>query len=171
MKKKRPEIGEPPDTSNWWTRSEVAQFAGIGISTVIAHEKRGRLHPQYQCRPDTRGAERRTTLYDPDEVRKLPRRERIVLGRSEGETTARAFELFREGKTDEDVVIELRETFERIDELRDKWMTASAARRVITPAAWEALERLLGPFSDVTELVTKLQALKQPGDAGVKPSS
>lgn len=158
---KKPSAPEtPPDTSAWLTRNEVAQFAGIGVSTVIAYEKRGLLRPRRDYRRDTRGAERHTVLYNPDEVMKLPRRERVTGGRSAGETTARACELFREGRTDEEVVVELRETFERVLELREKWSDAGGANRVIVPAAWEALERVVGPFKDVPELIDKVARLK-----------
>jgi hypothetical protein len=169
--KRLSERGSQPDTSGWLTRNEVAQFAGIGISTVIAHEKRGHLHPRREYRRDTRGAERHTALYDPEEVLKLPRRERVIAGRSAGETTARAFELFREGRTDEEVVIELRETFDQILGLREQWMDATCATRVIAPTAWEALEHLVGPFKSVSELVTKVAELRAATFTQTEPQS
>jgi hypothetical protein len=150
-----------PDTSNWFTRDKVAQVAGIGISTVVAHEKHGRLNPRRVYRRDTRGADRPTLVYDPMEVLKLPRRER-VLARSPGETTARAFELFRDGRTLEDVVIELRETFDLIRELHEQWLDASGAAHVISPMAWEALARLVGPFASVTDLLAQLEERLKP---------
>lgn len=157
---KRSESVPLPDTSSWLTRNQVAEFLGIGISTVIAYEARGLLHPRHEYRADTRGAERRTAIYDPKEVTNLPRRDRVSGGRSEGEKTARACELFREGKTDEEVIRELRETFERVRELREKWLDGGGWDRVIEPAAWEALERVVGPFETVTELVERVQQLK-----------
>lgn len=157
--------GEQPDTSNWLTRYEVVQVTGIGLSTIPALERRGVLHPHRVYRPDTRGAERSTMVYAPDEVAKLPRRGRTTRDRSPGETNARAFELFREAKTDEEVVIELRETIERIQELREKWSDAGGASWVIVPAARLALEKLVGPFNSVTELVEKLQLKLEPGPA------
>lgn len=167
--KKQSESDPEPDTSNWLTRYQVVQVAGIGMSTLISYEKRGLLHPRRVYRQDTRGAERSFRVYDPDEVLKLPRRERVSMGRSAGETTAQAFELFREGKTHEEVVIELRETLERVEELHEKWMYATNASRVLGAAAWEALERLVGPFASVTDLVDKLQARLKPLDAGPDP--
>ena len=118
--------GGEPDTSNWLTRFEVVEFSGIGLSTIPALERRGVLHPRRAYRRDTRGAERLTVVYDPDEVARLPRRGRASIDRSPGEVTARSFELFREGRTDEEVVIELRETVERILELRENWLNANA---------------------------------------------
>jgi electron transfer flavoprotein alpha subunit len=60
----------------------------------------------------------------------------------------------------EELVVELRETFERIQELREKWSDAGGASRVIVPAAWESLERVVGPCRDVAELITKVRDLK-----------
>ena len=157
MKTRKASGEELPDTSNWLTRFEVVEVSGIGLSTIPALERRGVLHPCRAYRRDTRGAERMTVVYDPEEVARLPRRERPSSGRSEGETTARAFELFRAGSTDEEVIIELRETVERIQELREKWLDATAAVWVISPVAREALEKHVGPFKSVTELVEKLQ--------------
>lgn len=121
-KRSNPNLEPQPDTRDWLTRNQVAEIAGMGLSTVIALEKRGILHPRTEYRPDTRGAERRTALYDPDEVSKLPRRDRVSGGRSAGETCARACELFRAGRTDEEVVVALRETFDRIVVLREQWI-------------------------------------------------
>ena len=148
--------GEQPDTSNWLTRFEVVEVSGIGLSTIPALERRGVLHPRRAYRRDTRGAERMVVVYDPDEVARLPRRGRPSSDRSPGETTARAFELFREGRTDEEVIIELRETVERIQELREKWDTAGGSHWVISPVAREALEKFVGPFNGVTDLIEKL---------------
>lgn len=69
--------------------------------------------------------------------------------RSQGEITARAFEMFREGGTDEDVVIELRETIDHVQYLREKWMEATAASWVISPVAREVLAKLVGRFDSV----------------------
>ena len=155
---KPPQSGEePPDSRDWMTRYELVQATGIGLSTIPALERRGLLHPVRVYRRDARGAERSTMVYSPAEIAKLPRRGRTSSERSPGETNARAFELFREGLTDEEIVIELRETVDVVQELRDKWINAGGSHWVLVPAAWEALEKLVGPFNDVTELVTKLQ--------------
>lgn len=155
-----------PDTRDWMTRLEVVQATGVGLSTIPALERRGQLHPHRAYRRDARGAERSTVVYDPAEVAKLPRRGRPGIDRSEGEITARAFELFREGRTDEEVVIELRETIDHVQYLRERWLEATAASWVISPVAREALAKLVGPFHSVTDLFEKLQMmLKPPGPA------
>jgi hypothetical protein len=144
------------------TRYELVQTTGIGLSTIPALERRGHLHPLRVYRRDTRGAERSTLVYSPDEVAKLPRRGRTISDRSPGETTARAFEMFRDAKTDEEVVIELRETVDRVQALREQWINAGGSHWVIVPVAREALAKLVGPFTDVTDLVDKLQLKLKP---------
>ena len=165
MKVRPPGSEKSPDTSTWLTRLEVVQVTGIGLTTIPALERRGQLRPHRVYRPDSRGAERSTVVYDPDEVAKLPRKGRGSIDRSQGEITARAFELFREGRTNEEVVIELRETVERVQELREKWLDAGGASWVISPVAREALAKLVGPFSGVTELVDRLQLKLKPQPA------
>lgn len=154
-----------PDTRDWMTRLEVVQATGIGLSTVPALERRGQLHPHRVYRPDSRGAERSTIVYDPAEVARLPRKGRPSIDRSQGEITARAFELFRDGRTDEDVVIELRETIDQVQYLRERWLEATAASWVISPVAREALAKLVGRFDSVTDLVTTLQMMLKPEPA------
>ena len=154
-----------PDTRDWMTRMDVVQATGVGLSTIPALERRGQLHPRLAYRRDSRGAERSTVVYDPAEVAKLPRRGRPSVDRSQGEITARAFELFREGGTDEDAVIELRETIDHVQYLREKWMEATAASWVISAVAREALAKLVGPFNSVTDLVTTLQMMLKPEPA------
>ena len=73
---------------------------------------------------------------------------------------ARAFELFREGKSMEDVVVELRMLPDQVRELHDKRLELGGGDLVIFPVAKEALERALGPFKDVTELVERVTRLK-----------
>jgi len=125
----------------------------VSTQTLANYERRGALHPQYAYRPDYRGIEHRVVVYDPRELKKLPRHSRVVSPREPGEITARTFELFREGKTDEAVVIELRQEIDKVRDLREKWLDASKTNLVIAPAAKEAFEKIVGPFTDVAELL------------------
>lgn len=54
-------------------------------------------------------------------------------------------------------MIELRETYELVCELREKWLDAGGAQRVILSVMWEELERLLGPFASVTDMFEQLE--------------
>lgn len=95
-------------------------------------------------------------VYDPKELSKLPAkkpggpREAV---REPGEQAARIFEMLREGRELDEIVIEMRETPERIDYLHERWLEQTKGRYVITPEARKAFEALIGSFKDVTELV------------------
>jgi hypothetical protein len=146
--------GSPPSTSTWLTRNEASDMLMISTQTLANYERRGLLHPQHAYRPDHRGVEHRVVVYDPNELKKVPRYNRGGISpREPGEVAARAFELFREGKTVEVAVIELRETPDKIHELRDKWLDAGGADFVITPEAKAAFEKIVGPFTSVVELL------------------
>lgn len=142
---------KPPDTSAWLTRLESSDLLTVSTQTLANYERRGLLHPQYAIRPDAHGQRHRVTVYDPKELAKLPRFGRVT--REAGEVSARACELFREGKTNQEVVVELRETFDRIQELREKWLDAGGVDLVISPSAKELFEKIVGPFKSVTDLL------------------
>src|SRR5262249_41939068 len=126
------------------------------------YERRGKLHPRYAYRADSRGIEHRVAVYDPNELVKLPHPyNQSTPSRDPGEIAAQAFELFREGKTDQEVVIKLRATPDAIEVLRSKWLDMGGADIVIGSHAKEALEKLVGPFKDVAELVEIVTKLKE----------
>jgi hypothetical protein len=150
-----------PDTSRWLTRNEAADLLMISTQTLANYERKGFLHPQHGYRTDACGADRRVVLYDPQELTKCPRYNRTLLSpreRAPGEITARACLLFREGKTDEEVVIELHETFERIAELREKWLDGGGAALVMSPGAKQDFEKVVGPFGSIAELFERVVA-------------
>jgi hypothetical protein len=158
----RGEIANPgaPDTSNWYTRNEASDLLGISAQTLVNYERRGFLHPQYVYRRATNNADRRVTVYSPDELNKLRSYNRsiIVAARDPGERAARAVEMFREGKSREDVIVALRGTFDEINDYHNKWLDLGGADLVISPNAKEALEKIIGPFASVTELVERVDA-------------
>lgn len=73
--------------------------------------------------------------------------------RAPGELVALATELFNEGKTNAEVIIALRLTFEQADDFRQRWFDATQGELVISPIAKKAFEAAVGPFKDVTDLV------------------
>lgn len=105
-------------------------------------------------------------VYNPEEMAKLPTRsgagQPLIAVREPGEQAARVFEMLRQGRPLDDIVIELRETPDRVDYLHERWLEQTQARHVITPEARKALEQLVGPFNDVTELVTLVQERYSP---------
>ena len=102
-------------------------------------------------------------VYDPKELHKLPRGAgRPFTSREPGELEAQCFELIEQGQSNREIVIALRTTSDKIRELRERWENDGGADLMITRVAKEALEGLIGPFKDVTQLVeiikTKLQS-------------
>jgi len=205
-------LKEGVDTTAWMTRTESTSFLNCSPQTLKNYEKRGMLHPLRTTRRDARGHEQVVAIYDPQELRKLPRgvgrpptpreaatvesrcfalfsegktirevvialnetsdrirelharwvddgdmrevaKEREATDRAVKDLESRCFALFSEGKTIREVVIEMRETSDRIRELREKWFDDGGADLVISNVAKRAFEKLLGPFQDVTELL------------------
>ncbi len=142
------------DTSAWLTRNEATDVLSVSTQTLKNYESRGLLHPLHVPRRDARGHEQVVVVYDPKELAKLPRGlGRPFAPRELGEINARAYELFNQGRSVQEVVIELREPSDKIRELREKWEIDGGEKLVVSPEAKRALETLLGPFEDVTALV------------------
>ncbi len=156
---------QQPDTSGWLTRNESADLLRMSVTTIANYERRGKLHPRHVYRPDARGIEHRVAVYDPKELSKLPHPQLLrEPAREPGEIAARCFESFSHGKTFHEVVIELRETPEHVRTLYESWLDTGGADLTIVPAAKEAFEKLVGPFTSVIDLLALVEALaKQKG--------
>lgn len=143
-----------PDTTSWLTRNEAADVLNVSSNTLRNYESRGLLHPLRVPRIDAMKHAQLVVVYDPRELAKLPRGiGRSLVAKNPGEIAARAFELFREGRSNEEVVIEVREEPDKVDDLRLKWLDAGGAHLVITPEAKITLEKIVGPFASVAEFV------------------
>lgn len=149
-----------PDTSGWLTRNQSADLLKMSVTTIANYERRGKLHPRYAYRADSRGIEHHVAVYDPEELTRLPRSALYhhPATREPGEIAARAFELFNQGVSIRDVLIELRETPDRVHELHERWLDMGGADLTITKIAKEAFEKLVGPFSDVAGLLSLIAA-------------
>lgn len=148
-----------PDTDGWLTRNETSDVLRCSMQTLKNYEIRGNLHPKHALRRDRTGAERVMVVYDPKELTNLPSKKPEGPGeyvRQAGEQAARAFEMFRDGNELDDVVIELRETPERVDQLHEHWREQTKARWVLNPKARDLLKQLVGEFKNVTDLVDAL---------------
>lgn len=145
------------------TRNDASDMLSCSHQTLANYERRGDLHPEFAYRPDGRGTEHRVIVYDPQELKKLAvkLRRHVTQPHDPGEMAARAFELFREGKTMEEVVIELRMQPDEVRVLYDKRLDMGGADLVIFPTAKETLEKALGPFGTVTEMVERIVQLKK----------
>lgn len=144
-------------TDGWLTRNEASDVLRCSLQTLKNYESRGLLHPRHGVRKDRSGGERVMLVYNPKELAELPTRNGVGQPRiaihEPGEQAARAFELLREGRSLDEIVIELRETPDRIDYLNERWLEHTQARYVISIEAKRALEQLVGTFVDVADLV------------------
>ena len=133
----------------------------VSVTTIANYERRGKLHPRYAYRPDARGIEHYVAVYDPAELfKELPRGpERPMANREPGEIAARAFEHFDQGLSVRQIVVELRETPDRVHELRESWLNAGGAALTITDVAKQQFEQLVGPFANVAELLERIEKL------------
>jgi hypothetical protein len=132
----------------WLTRPQVAALAGIGEQEVLALDGK-------ELRP-TRESDR-SWRYDPGEVAAyLQQRSGAAL--AAGEIAARAFEMFRAGKDDVDVVIATRRVAAEVRALRAEY--ARMIGGVLFSAAGTAtLRRLFGDaaLTDTTVLAEKIE--------------
>ena len=135
---------------------------GVSTQTLKNYEIRGDLHPRRARRRDARGHEQLVVVYSPKELSKLPRGRGLSFPREPQELNARAYELFEQGKSVREAVIALRETSDTVRDLRSRWLDDDGADIVITAEARKALETVVGPFEDVTELVTLLTTKRKP---------
>jgi len=142
------------DTRAWWTRDQAVNGLSISVQTLKNYEKRGVLHPLTVRREDKRGHEQSMIVYDPKELAKIPKAGHQLYSRDSGELASKAFQMFEEGKKNSEIVIKLRVTPDEVRELREKWLDDGGAGLVINGTAKEALERVLGDFADVADLVT-----------------
>lgn len=142
------------DTSTWYTRNEACASLSISTQTLKNYEARGLLHPIKAPRKDPRGHEQMVVVYDPKELSKLERGNgRPFAPRTDGETEAKVYAMIEEGKTVREIVVALRETSEKIHAIKERWENDGGSELIITTQAKTALEALLGPFRDVTDLV------------------
>lgn len=160
----------PKDTSGWMTREQGASFRGVSIQTLKNYEDRGVLHPVRARREDDRGHMQNIVLYHPTELLNVPRgRGTAIQIASRGDIAARVYELFDRGHTIHDAVIELRQTPEEIHGLYDRWLLDKGSKLMLVPEAKADLEKKLGPFESITEMIEKVMAL--PDKAPAAPES
>lgn len=147
---------------DWVTRNEATDMLWCSAQTLVNYERKGALHPQHDYRRDERGAQHRVVVYSPHELSKLAHKlHRPVFPRDPGEIAGRSYEMLDEGRSEREIVRELRLTPDAVRVLHDKWLDGGGADRVLTTSAWETLERIIGPFKSVTELVEGITQLKR----------
>ncbi len=128
-------------------------MAGVSFNTINNWVRQERLHPKKEMRTLANGVPREVKVFDLNELMKIVRRRDP---NEIGEVTARAFELFEQGQSLRHIVITLRQSVDKIEELHDRWLSCGGSEFVITPVAYRELERLLGPFDGVADLVQRV---------------
>ena len=146
------------NTARWFTRNQVSDLLGVAVVTVIDWERKGMLHPKKEQRFDGR-IWRQTIVIDPAEVMKLPRRKSFAIPDSPDELCSRAFEMFDQGRSVREIVIELRAHKEKIDALKQEWLDAGGCDLVLGSEHVAQLVRHVGQFSTVTELCDRVATL------------
>lgn len=153
------------DTSSWLTSSQVSDLCGISLQTIINYTRKELLKPRQAERVCPNGAVRRVNVFDPHQVARLPKRRMAMVPGDPGETAARAFELFEDGVQLRTVVTTLRIPPAQADELYDQWKRFGGADLIIGKAARGELEKHVGSFASVADLVERIAQVLQ-GSAG-----
>jgi len=146
------------NTDTWLTCAQASDLLGASENTIRKWARSNMLHPSRAIRVQPSGASREVEVFDPGELAKMGSRRRIAsVPNDPGELAARAFELFDEGKALRDVVVILRETPWKITELHEQWTDLGGAKLVINQAAQAELQRFVGSFDDVADLVARVR--------------
>lgn len=165
----------PPerDTSTWLTREQASDLLGVSIQSLRNWETRG-----YLTVGKKRSAhyQRDVTVYDPDELARMPRRLYKMASPKldAGEIDARVFQLLDAGKCLREIVVEVRIPYAQAEHLREQWLDAGGYEIKIAPAIKAELERLFGAFETPGDLCrlarAKIEALagqRAANDGGV----
>lgn len=133
-------MAEPP--KGWLTRNEAADLLRVSNNTIAEWQRHELVRPVLAR---SRHGNCEAYYYDPDELRRVPRRaNRFVGPHSPGEIAARVFELLRDGRTIAEVVIEVRVEPSVVEDLREQWMESNGRSLVVPERERDELERLLG---------------------------
>ena len=149
----------PADTEGWPTRAQASSMLGVSVPTLLNWEKRGFLRRHQAPRRELGRGLRLICVYDPREIERLPRRTPKTVVLDPGEITARAFEMFRDGKTVPQVVVSLRKTANEIVALYEHWRDLGGPDLMITPSVKAELEIYVGRFVNVNDLVVRVRQL------------
>lgn len=162
LKQPMPDPRSPPaavDTSTWLTCAEASDLLHCSENTLRARVRSNMLHPRKGRRVLPGAGTREVDLFDPRELGPLSRRWKTPAPNDPGELAAQAFELFEEGISQREIVIRLREAPDKVTQLHDLWLDMGGSDLVIGAQARVELERLVGPFVDMAELVTRVSSL------------
>ena len=145
------------DTAGWLSREQAVDSLGVSYDTIESWQRRGLLKPQLAAR----GTLRKVFVYDPQVLARMPRKTRARAqspSEAAGELNAQVFEMLDAGKTVREIVIKTRETQAKIESLREGWLDAGGCDLVIGGIAKSELEKVIGPFQTVNEMVVRILA-------------
>lgn len=148
----------PAKWDRYLTRYEASDMLGCSIMTIKAWVRKDFIKEYHGPHPDSRGNIKVQALYDPTELAKMPRRMRTP-ARDQGESAARAFEMFETGTPIREVVMGVRELPGRVNEWFAEWSKGGGAAITVDEAVREQLRPLIGPFEDAQGLVAGVRAL------------
>lgn len=155
------------DRSGWLTVRQIADSLAVSEGTVRSWVNRGVLKSVVKAqRRGRNGSLFLCDVFDPTEVGALDAKRRKgapAPPNDPGEIAARAFELFDSGDELRKVVVKLRQRPEVVSELHDQWLDLGGAQVVVTQEARDALERVVGPFEGVADLVRLVRSRLAPG--------
>lgn len=161
------------DTSTWLTSVESGALIGVSHCTVRTWSHAGKITTGRGRRAQPSGAVREVDVFDPQELAVFCARRRITrVPSGPGEIAATAFQLFDQGASLRSVVVDVRETPQRVAELHEQWLEFGGCDLVIGREAREALVGLVGEFSDVADLVRAVgEATRRRVEVSVDPGS
>jgi hypothetical protein len=136
------------------TRAEASDLLGCSQATLINYERRGRLTVRWHAAIDQGGKLRgQMAMYLIDDVVKLPRKHPNPTPENPDELCARAFEMFELGKSEREIVVLLRATYDKIHALHEQWRDAGGVAIELSESQRAAIVRLVGEFSSGEQLV------------------
>jgi hypothetical protein len=141
-KSKTAEARLPDPPPGWMTRNEAAELLFVSHNTIVEWQRKGLIASTIAR---SRTGNHETHYYNPDELRRVPRRANRFIGpNSPGEIAARVFELLRDGLSVAEVVIEARVEPAIVEDLRQQWLESNEHALLVPERERDEIERLLG---------------------------
>ena len=149
------EVPRAVDTTGWLTREQASDMLGVAVSTIAHWARTGQIAEERARRGHS---VRLVAVYNPEDLVRMPRKAKQPIANEAGELNARVVEMLGDGKTVPEIVVATRETIERISSIREAWLDVGGADLVLARTAKAELERFVGPFATVGELVQRVAA-------------
>jgi len=149
-----------------YTRTETMAILGCSMTSVIRMEAHGTLTRKTIVKPTKGGrTDIEVVVYEASEVtrqaERMGKRMRMrgngeMQSIPEGELTAIAFEMFDRGCSLREVLVRTREPVDKVQDMYDAWLDMGGSAITISTVAQAELERFVGPFASIAELVQRV---------------